>query len=257
MLILGKKISLNDFIPPIFPKLFKLIWRLIRGSSEDKTFIKPFVSPALGSYSQFNEDLLIDLLLMSKNNGFYVDVGANDPTFNSNTNRFYLKGWSGINIDPNLESYKNFCVNRARDINLNIGVGPRREKMIFYQVVGDSTLSSFNKEIAVKMSKRYDLSIAEKEIDVLPLRDVLNEHLKGRQIDFMSVDAEGFDLEVLKSNDWEKYRPSLLMVEINNQYNEILNYMTECNYALIFNNPDNAIFVNNEISDNILIKAGN
>ena len=103
-----------------------------------------FVSKEIGSFSQYNEDLLVDVLLNCKKNGFYVDVGANNPSILSNTKRFYDRGWKGINIEPNPELYKEFVLERKRDVNLNIGVGNSSDKLPFY-VMSANTLSSFDK----------------------------------------------------------------------------------------------------------------
>lgn len=251
MKILHKEICLWDFVPPVLVKPVKLI-RSFLGLAPGVTSaatLQPFVSPSLCSYSQFNEDLLIDLLLSCKKQGFYLDVGANDPSFNSNTKRFYDKGWSGINIEPGVNSFEKFCVNRGRDINLNIGVGPSQKTATFYQVIGDSTLSSFDAGIAEKMAAKFGLTIEEIQIEVLRLVDVFECHVRDSKVDFMSVDAEGLDLKILQSNDWKRFRPSLVIVEIDNQYQEIIQFMSSCNYRLLFNNYHNGIFVDEKTPD--------
>lgn len=245
MKILNGRFSLLDFVPPILVRAFRKIISSLKLNTNKKAEapFETFVSPALGSFSQFNEDLLIDLLLESRNQGLYLDIGANDPSFNSNTKRFYDKGWSGINIEPGVDSFKKFCLSRTRDINLNIGVGPVKGKLPFYQVVGDSTLSSFNREIAGKMADSFGLTLEEAAIDVLRLEDVFEDYVKNSKVDFMSVDAEGLDLEILQSNDWERFRPALVMVEIDRHYQEIVEFMERCNYLLLFNNYHNGIFL--------------
>jgi FkbM family methyltransferase len=252
--ILNRKYSLWEFIPPILVSPIKKLRSLINLTPNNNAIapIKPFISPSIGSYSQFNEDLLIDLLLASKNKGFYLDVGANDPTFNSNTKRFYDKGWSGISIEPGLDSFNKFCAIRTRDINLNIGVGPVNGTLTFYQIVGDSTLSSFNKTVAAKMASKFGLPLAETTIDVLRLNEVFEHYVQRKHVDFMSVDAEGLDLDILRSNNWERFRPSLIIVEIDNQYQEIIEYMNRCQYLLIYNNYHNGIFVDKLTTDKCL-----
>jgi len=254
----NKHINLREFVPPILVgPLNKIRCAIISSAAKEaadhvKNLVKPYACPALGSYSQFSEDLLIDLLFLSKDKGFYVDVGANDPAFNNNTKRLYDKGWCGINIEPGIEQLEKFTSSRRRDINLNIGVGPIKGKMIFYRVVGDSTLSSFDRKVAIKMAETYGLKVIEEEVPVLRLVDIHDDYVKGNHVDFMSVDAEGFDLDVLKSNDWSKFRPSLVMAEVDSQYKEILEYMGSCNYLLIFNNNHNAIFLDKDTSENNL-----
>ena len=254
MKILNKEVYVSDFIPPVLVRPLKRIKSFVEDTQDKNNDVpqQSFISPALRSYSQFNEDLLIDLLFGLKQNGFYLDIGANDPSFNNNMKRFYDKGWSGINIEPELNSIKKFCENRTRDINLNIGVGPVRGMLTFYQVVGDSTLSSFNVNIAKKMAAKFGLTIEEIAIDVLRLIDVFEQYVKDRHVDFMSVDAEGLDLEILQSNDWDRFRPSVIMVEIDNQYHQILEFMNHCNYMLVFNNYHNGIFIDKGTTEKYL-----
>jgi len=243
--ILNHDMGLGDFIPPILASFLRKMKSHLDNTSIDNSDlpVKLFVSPLLGSYSQFNEDLIIDLVFASKDNGYYLDIGANDPSFNSNTKRFYDKGWSGINIEPGKELFNKLCLNRSRDINLNIGVGHSNGMLTFYQVIGDPTLSSFEKEIAYRMAAKFELPVSEIQIEVMRLVDVFEHYLSDKQVDFMSVDTEGFDLDVLQSNDWKRFRPTLIMVEIDNQYNKIFEYMNFCKYTLIFNNEHNGIFI--------------
>lgn len=247
------KIQLRDFIPPILIRFLDKIRRAISSSSTIKTVIKHpvqyYACPALESYSQFHEDLLIDFLLLSKGKGFYIDVGSNDPVFNSNTKRFYDRGWRGINIEPARNQFEKVSSARQRDINLNIGVGDVNGKLIFYGVDGDSTLSSFDKNVATRMADAYALEVVESEVCVLRLADIYRDHVKGNHVDFMSVDAEGLDLDVLKSNDWDKFRPTLVMAEVDSQYHEIIEYLDKNQYLLLFNNNHNAIFLDKKASE--------
>ena len=251
-----KTIQLANIPKSSSPNWFQLktkkIIRFILSPSKVKPMslpIQPYICHSVKSYSQFNEDLFIDLLFTSKEKGFYMDIGANDPTFNSNTKRFYDKGWSGINVDPDSDFLNKFNISRQRDINLNVGVGTNKGKLIFYQVVGDSTISSFHKEIAEKISVMHKRLIRELNVDVLRLTDIYENYVKDIQIDFMSIDTEGSDLEVLKSNNWDKFRPTVIMVEIDNQYKTITEYMTRNSYFLIFNNSHNAIFLDSNSNE--------
>lgn len=260
MKMFNKQIQLREFSPPIIFRLLKKVRYGLMSSAAKKAIeeqiakeeanrVRPYTSPVLKSYSQFNEDLLIDLLFLSKDNGFYVDVGANDPVFNSNTKRFYDKGWHGINIEPGVEQFEKFASSRPRDINLNVGVGSVKGKVVFYKVVGDSTLSSFNKNVAEKMATKFKLSVDETDVTVFRLEDIFDTYVKNRHVDFISIDAEGIDLEVLKSNDWDKFRPSLVMVEVDSQYSEIITYMSSHNYLHVFNNFHNAFFLDRKTSE--------
>lgn len=251
--VLNKEIYILDFVPPVLVGPLKKIRSLVKGY-QDKGEDGPsesFISPNLKSYSQFNEDLLIDLILGLKDNGFYLDIGANDPVIGNNTKRFYDKGWSGINIEPGPNAIKKFYEYRIRDINLNIGVGSTKGNSIFYQLE-ESSLSSFNIKNAKNMAAKSGSIITEIPIDVFRLVDIVDQYIKGKQVDFMSVDTEGSDLAVLQSNNWDKFRPTLIIVEIDNQYTKIVEFMEQCNYLLVYNNLYNGIFIDKLSSEKCL-----
>ena len=244
-----REIRAHDLLPPI---LVRVARRLKRGRKErpaERPVILPFIHKAFGSFSQFHEDLLIDSIFGEREQGFYIDVGANDPEFNSNTLRFYRRGWSGICIEPGREAFRFIAEKRPRDLNLNIAVGAERGKMTFYRVVDDSTLSSLEEAVARRMAQQVQSTVAADEVEVLPLRDIFSGHAAGKHVDFLSVDAEGYDLQVLRSNDWDQHRPTLVLVEINNQFAEIVQLLSGQNYLLIFNNPDNGLFVDKHTAD--------
>lgn len=244
---LAKKIVTNLAPPVVTKSIHRLRYRT--NVNRLPARLNPFFHQLLQSHSQFNEDLLIDLLLGAKQAGFYVDVGANDPTFNSNTKRFYDRGWSGINIEPGVGPFEELRTSRQRDINLNLGVGSTQGTLTFYDVEGDSTVSSFDHEAAQRMASTLGLTVEPKSIPVKPLHDILAEHAPHQKIDFLSVDAEGVDLDVLQSNDWSLYRPTLVLVEMNNQYKDIVDYLTGISYMLVFNNEYNGLFVDLTTSD--------
>ncbi len=253
---LKTKLFIKRFLPPIlFKARHKLSAILNRNNTtaQEAPVLRPFVHQVLQSHSQFQEDLLIDLLLNIKIDGVYVDIGANDPFFNSNTQRFYLRGWRGINIEPCLSAFKKIAENREFDINLNIAVSEESGKLTFYQIGNDSSLSTLDYGTAVKMAETYKLELTSSTVDVMPVSKILDTYLGNRQIDFMSVDAEGHDLAVLRSNDWGKYRPTLVVVNSNIDSRGIIMFMDRHNYLYIFSNHVNALFVDKMTTDqNIL-----
>ena len=206
---------------------------------------------SIATFSQCMEDLVIDALFSHRNEGFYVDVGANDPEVFNNTRLLYGRGWRGVNIEPEPGLHALLVAKRERDINLNVGVGSVPGTMTFYRMSAD-TLSSFNKEAAIQGGIANGATlISEEPLPVMRLADLLDTHGKERKIDFMSVDAEGYDLEVLKSNDWTRHRPSVIMVEINIGGGEIVRYLEEQGYTLVFDNDLNGIFLSREFYDSI------
>lgn len=166
------------------------------------------------SFSQEGEDILLARIFERQKHGFYVDVGANHPIRLSNTYRFYLKGWRGINIEPLPEAKKLFDKYRKRDINLSVGISMQSGMLDYYEF-NHSPLNTFSKEEAEKKQAiRGNRLIAIRQIPTFPLAYILEKHLPPHQnIDFLTIDTEGFDLVVLQSNDWTRFRPTYILVE--------------------------------------------
>lgn len=171
------------------------------------------------SYSQEGEDMILKAIYEQRKNykGFFVDVGAHHPVRFSNTRYFYKRGWRGINIEPTPTAIRGFRMLRSRDINLNIGVGPTKGELKFY-CFNEPALNSFSKEVSERIDKKqskYKI-IKELNIQVLPLSEVFDTYLpENTKIDFMTIDVEGLDYQVLLSNNWDKYKPDILLVEEN------------------------------------------
>lgn len=202
------------------------------------------------TYSQNGEDLIIDKLLKNKKNGFYIDVGAYDPVRFSNTKRFYDKGWSGINIEPDTGNYMKFLKTRKRDINLNIGINTKAGRITFYKFFPD-TLSTFSSKSAKDyINLGYSL-ISKKTIKVSSLSKIIKEKCKGKVIDFLSVDTEGFDFKVLQSNDWKLSSPRVICVESVIHANkgksttlvDVDQYLLKKGYKKEFDNNLNSIYI--------------
>lgn len=142
-------------------------------------------------------------------NGFYIDVGANDPTALSVTKFFYDRGWNGINIEPLADKCYALMEMRPRDINLCIGVGKERGKLNLYQGGTGSTFSSDEVE-------RQSLqSLPQSTKSILTLSEIHERYCDPKQeIDFCKIDVEGYEKEVLEGiKDWRKFRPSIFVVE--------------------------------------------
>ncbi len=205
------------------------------------------------SYSQDGEDLFIDMLLKKRGKGFYVDVGAYDPTRFSNTKRFYDRGWTGINIEPDTINYEKFKKERKRDINLNVGIGTRSQKLTFYKFFPD-TLSTFSPTSARQYKALGYKLILKKRVDVLPLSNILKKHCKVKTVDFFSIDTEGLDLTVLKSNNWKLYSPQIICIESKthrgnsgDEFEKIDRYLVGKGYSQRFCNNVNAIYIKHDL----------
>ncbi len=230
---------LKKIVKKIIPKkIISLIKEYFNGKAIP-VFVDYFL---INSFAQYQEDLIIDSYFNNKSNGNYVDIGAYDPNEISNTKKFYLKGWSGINIDPNFSTIESFKKERSNDINLNIGISFVEKKEIFYEM-NYKSLSTFSEKDAIETTLTYkDSKIIKKyEVECKKLSSVLREYNKN--IDFLSIDVEGYELQVLNSNDWDSYRPELIIIEINRNTAEIFSYMKSIEYNLIYNNHTNGIFV--------------
>ena len=210
------------------------------------------------SYSQEGEDMVLKRIFDNQTNGFYIDIGAHHPKRFSNTYNFYLKGWKGINIDAMPKSMDLFNKIRPRDINLELGVGQKEEEL-YYHIFNEPALNSFSKELSETRDKAQDSYFIKDviKVEVKPLNKILDTHLINNEIDFLNVDVEGLDLDVLKSNDWSKYRPKFVLVEIlsSNLHDidkdPIFQLMKEKNY-IIFSKQVNTVFFKDYFIKNLL-----
>lgn len=164
------------------------------------------------TYAQVGEDIVTNFLVGDKPNGFYVDVGAHHPQRFSNTYFFYRRGWRGINIDALPGSMEPFRALRPRDINLEMGVAGTRGELTYHSF-DEPAVNGFSPEISAVREGRFRL-LSKTPVPTYPLAEVLDAHLPpGQAIDFLSVDVEGLDIEVLASNNWDKYRPRVVLAE--------------------------------------------
>jgi len=172
------------------------------------------------SYSQFGEDLAIEALLQTHRRiagGTYVDVGAFDPWKYSNTALLHTQhGWSGLNIDANAAAIDEFKVVRPNDVNV-VGLVGRADRAVEYVKFDHPGVNSADPAMIARQSSEQSpfREIGREVMRPTPLSELLDAHLGGRQIDLLTVDAEGMDLEVLETNDWARYLPFLIAVEVH------------------------------------------
>lgn len=205
------------------------------------------------SFSSAGEDMMLRHILGSdKMKGFYVDVGAFHPTLFSNTYFFYLNGWRGINIEVRPGSKRLFDKVRPRDINLEVGVSRERGEMTYYFVGEDSPMNSLSPNFLRQIQMLQHVS-SEMLVPTLPLSDILERHLPtGQSIDFLNVDVEGHDFEVLESNDWQRFRPKLIVVEdeaLDPSQSQIVRMMKDRGYEVCAQN----VIILDKISEYFLI----
>lgn len=171
------------------------------------------ISGVLIAYSQEGEDLLLARLLKKKEPGFYVDVGAHHPVRFSNTHALYLSGWRGINVDATPGSMEPFHRLRPGDVNLECAVSDVADPFRFH-IFAEGALNTTDDALAARYVEMGWESAGVVEIKPYPLADLLTEHLPlGQTIDLMSIDVEGSEMGVLRSNDWGRFRPGVLVIE--------------------------------------------
>lgn len=202
------------------------------------------------TYAQSGEDVIAWTELSGRENpaptknGFYVDIGAFHPKLFSNTYLFYKKGWRGICVEPNPKMGKLFRIARSRDVFLNVGVG---DAMVTYYMFEEGAVNTFSAEQARKNQEVGRKLVGKRKILILPLKTILDRYLpKGQKIDLLSVDVEGMDLEVLRSNDWKKYRPEMIIAEDLGFDLEggggVVGFLREKGYRLTAKTPYSLIF---------------
>jgi len=212
-------------------------------------------------YSQNGEDLHIrsfyDRLAHDRNilvnSGCIVDIGAFRPIVFSNTYYFYKQGCHTINIDPTPKSMRLFNKVRPRDTNLELAIAGEDGKGIFYLFDdAPSVWNTMDGEAARCATLKIGVTPRQVEIQCRRLETVLDEHLKNRALELLSIDAEGFDIEILKSNNFSKYKPRLILIEVhdtsinNLAKHPVIIYLYENGYQLhSWINP-NLLFVNND-----------
>lgn len=179
------------------------------------------------SYGQFGEDAIVQSVLKSVK-GFYVDVGAFHPILYSNTYALYRRGWSGVAIDPNPLAEKLFKIFRPRDRFFRCGVGQKGLQTYFtYNEAGYNT---FSKTEAAERSRIKRLCLlGSYATPVEPLAELVARGIT--KIDFLNIDAEGMDLEIIKTHDWS-IRPSVIAVE-GAMGDQTCAYLAQQNYQLV------------------------
>jgi FkbM family methyltransferase len=160
------------------------------------------------SYSQNLEDVMLWRALKHVEQGFYVDVGANDPKFLSVTHAFYERGWHGINIDPATWALLN--KERTRDINLEVAASAAEGKITFYEV-SDSTLCTCDSALAEQYRQSGQMVI-ERAVPSMTLNQILEKYANG-PIHFMNIDVEGAEVDVLRGLDLSTWRPWIILIE--------------------------------------------
>jgi hypothetical protein len=179
------------------------------------------------SYSQQGEDLIVDFIFQTYKCQCksFIDIGANHPVRLSNSYFFYKKGASGICVDPN-ESFKNlYKRTRPRDQFIACGITGGKSTEMPYYVMDWHEFNTFDKIFAEETARKYKGRNSIKSVIDLPIINV-NEFLEAsakREIDFLNLDVEGLDAQILKTWDFSLFKPKVICVESNTSIQKALN----------------------------------
>ena len=199
------------------------------------------------SFSLTSIDLLVSYIFKSKKKGVYVDVGCNHPVYSNNTYLLYKKGWRGINIDLDKKSIDLFNTYRNDDFNLEAAVSSKVEDVELYFFHDKSPINTINKNLLnFQTAKPKKI----KKVTTKTLNSIIEKSpFSEEEIDFLSIDVEGHELNVLNGFDLKKYAPKIIVIEyldlslknieisnfnIQNIINsDIYKFMTNNNYTFV------------------------
>lgn len=185
-------------------------------------------------YGQFAEDVAVNKLFPKLNNGFFVDVGCFHPVKYSNTWALYKRGWRGINIDIDQIKIDAFNLKRPQDTNIACLISNTEGKIDYYEDGEYSLTTTLDREFSSR-NKNYTVKTGYSR----KLTNVINEtKYESKQIDFLTIDAEGHDMEVMESLDLEIYNPKVIAIESHYrefskvETTETYQYLVEKGYRL-------------------------
>jgi FkbM family methyltransferase len=228
------------------------IWRKDRFSYTPEEFRQMRIS-----FSENGEDLVVlDILtrISCEDRGVYVDAGAFNPVLMSNTHLLYLNGWRGVNIDASPLNIKAFEQFRQGDSNICCALSSMPAELLFLEYSGGtgSRLVPLDKD--GEKSLCGDTVIKSTRVRARPLSEVLQCVLGDNLgIDFLNVDCEGLDWEVLSGLDFSKFRPKVVCVETaweaSGRSQRFSHFFDNLNYCLHAYTPSNSIYVCRDIFD--------
>lgn len=205
-------------------------------------------------YGQTGEDYIIWKAFDEKTKGFYVDVGAADGKRFSNSYFFEKQGWDGICVEPNREFFELLKNKRKNSICVNCAVGCYNGTVDFYEKGLNSSVNIDeyieSRKSANRLSGIQTSDYNKVQIQVRTLNDILEEN-NVTNIDFITIDVEGFELEVLKGFNLAKYRPSVILLEDGFQKEEKcleMNFiLSNFSYNRICKIKNNIFYCNDEV----------
>ena len=162
------------------------------------------------SWAQNFEDVMLWRALGYVEQGFYIDVGANDPDVDSVTKAFYDRGWHGINIEPVCQWHEKLQNARPRDLNLKLAAGACRGEVVFYDI--PSTGISTSRQSFADDHAKAGYESREIKVPADTLTNICEQHAPT-DINFLKIDAEGSEKNILAGLDINRFRPWIILVE--------------------------------------------
>ena len=218
--------------------------KLLKGSALGERLVS--LAGSKTSYSQFGEDMhlssyydrLVDTKKITVKTGYFVDIGAFRPMVGSNSYFFYKRRWRGINIDPTPGFKRSFDKMRPRDVNLEVGISPTTGSATLFLFGRPSVWNTLDAQSAEQASRVTGVTPQTVPVTLERLDTILDRHLNGASLELLLIDAEGYDMEILLSNDFSKYRPRVILIEVMGvsvetlASNPIVNYLGETGYKV-------------------------
>jgi FkbM family methyltransferase len=205
--------------------------------------------PVRFSFSQGAEDLVFEDII-PKSNGFYVDVGCNEPVRFSNTFGLYLKGWRGITVDANKHLIEKFKTVRSSDVAICEAVSDGNKFVVFHRST-TSAVSTISEERLRSVDSIWEFKSEDQvEMRTRTLTQILDSLIReGTSIDLLSIDVEGHDCQVLRGLDLMRYKPKVIIVELTvgtAEGDDIRAYLLDNGYKLLYFCGLSAFFITDE-----------
>jgi FkbM family methyltransferase len=184
----------------------------------------------------------------------YIDIGANHPILGNNTYLFYSRGARGVCVEPNPELFRVLKRTRTGDVCLQAGVGPVATENADFYMMSSTPLGTFLQNVAEENTQGNNYGKqAIRGVFKMPLvtiNSIMEKYFKN-PADIVSVDAEGYDFEILKSLDLKKYRPKIICAETLRfdesgkvqKQRDIIEYLEQSGYVIFADTNVNTIFL--------------
>jgi FkbM family methyltransferase len=217
-------------------------------------FAFDYPKEAIISYAQTREDVVLWRALHGVPCGFYIDIGAHDPTDLSVTRAFYDRGWRGINVEPNPSYAEKLRKERPRDVTLQVALGDTPGVATLYEF-GDTGLSTLAKEIA-DGHILAGFKAAEQRVPVTTLAQLLDDFVEP-QVHFLKIDVEGYEQQVLRGADFTKVRPWIVLIEAVRPMTTTANWeawesiLLEAGYEFVYFDGLNRFYIAEEHRDDL------